>query len=216
MCTFKVDPGTLSAPTTTLTFTQVAGGAAPAAQTIAVTGSPAALNFTVTSSTQNGVQLARRHSGFRHHAGQCVRSRQRHLARSRSVHRQRHHRFRRRCRQPHRPSPWCSMWWRPARSSAAPTTLSFAYTIGQTAAAAQNLADLRHRRRRHRAVHHPGAVRRHRRPVADRDPRQRQYSGHASWFRYRLPAWPRAPTTAASSSLRRTPSRPSPFPSPSP
>ena len=51
----KVDPGTLSAPTTTLTFTQVAGGAAPAAQTIAVTGSPAALNFTVTSSTQNGV-----------------------------------------------------------------------------------------------------------------------------------------------------------------
>ena len=51
----KVDPGTLSAPTTTLTFTQLAGGAAPAAQTIAVTGSPAALNFTVTSSTQNGV-----------------------------------------------------------------------------------------------------------------------------------------------------------------
>ena len=51
----KVDPGSLSAPTTTLTFTQLAGGTAPAAQTIAVTGSPAALNFTVTSSTQNGV-----------------------------------------------------------------------------------------------------------------------------------------------------------------
>jgi uncharacterized protein (TIGR03437 family) len=51
----KVNPGTISAPTTTLTFTQAAGGAAPPAQTIAVTGSPAALNFTVTSSTQNGV-----------------------------------------------------------------------------------------------------------------------------------------------------------------
>ena len=51
----KVNAGTISAPTTTLTFTQAAGGPAPAAQTIAVTGSPAALNFTVTSSTQNGV-----------------------------------------------------------------------------------------------------------------------------------------------------------------
>jgi uncharacterized protein (TIGR03437 family) len=52
---FKVNPGTLSAPTTTLTFTQVAGGAVPPSQSIAVTGSPAPLNFTVTSSTQNGV-----------------------------------------------------------------------------------------------------------------------------------------------------------------
>ncbi len=51
----KVNAGTISAPTTTLTFTQAAGGPAPAAQTIAVTGTPAALNFTVTSSTQNGV-----------------------------------------------------------------------------------------------------------------------------------------------------------------
>ena len=51
---FRVDPGTLSAPTTTLTFNQVAGSAvAPAAQTIAVTGS-AALNFTVSSVTQSG------------------------------------------------------------------------------------------------------------------------------------------------------------------
>ena len=50
----KVNAGTISAPTTTITFTQAAGGPAPpAAQTIAVTGSPAALNFTVTSSTQN-------------------------------------------------------------------------------------------------------------------------------------------------------------------
>src|SRR5262249_13770760 len=51
----KVNAGTISAPTTTLTFTQAMGGAAPPAQTIAVTGSPAALSFTVTSSTQNGV-----------------------------------------------------------------------------------------------------------------------------------------------------------------
>jgi uncharacterized protein (TIGR03437 family) len=52
---FRVDPGTLSAPTTTLNFTQVAGGAAPASQSIAVTGTPAPLNFTVTSATLNGV-----------------------------------------------------------------------------------------------------------------------------------------------------------------
>jgi uncharacterized protein (TIGR03437 family) len=51
---FKVDPGTISAPTTTLTFTQVAGGAAPAAQTIAVTGSPSPLNFTTAVTMQTG------------------------------------------------------------------------------------------------------------------------------------------------------------------
>ena len=49
--TVVVSPGTISAPTTTLTFTQVAGGSAPAAQTIAVTGSPSSLTFSVTSST---------------------------------------------------------------------------------------------------------------------------------------------------------------------
>ena len=48
--TFTVAPGTISAPTTTLTFTQVVGGSAPAAQTIAVTGSPSSLTFSVTSS----------------------------------------------------------------------------------------------------------------------------------------------------------------------
>ena len=51
---FKIDSGTLTVPTTTLTFTQAAGGAAPAAQTIAVTGSPVALNFTAATATQNG------------------------------------------------------------------------------------------------------------------------------------------------------------------
>ncbi|MBS1855367.1 MAG: hypothetical protein JST11_08385 [Acidobacteria bacterium] len=47
---FIVQPGTISAPTTTLTFNQLAGGAAPAAQTIAVTGTPGPLNFTVATS----------------------------------------------------------------------------------------------------------------------------------------------------------------------
>ena len=51
---FKVNPGTLSAPNTPLTFTQVAGGAVPPAQSIAVTGSPVALNFTVVGNTFNG------------------------------------------------------------------------------------------------------------------------------------------------------------------
>jgi len=49
--TVVVTAGTISAPTTTLSFLQVAGGSAPAAQTIAVTGSPAPLNFTVAAST---------------------------------------------------------------------------------------------------------------------------------------------------------------------
>jgi uncharacterized protein (TIGR03437 family) len=52
---FKVNPGTLVAPNTTLTFTQAAGGPAPAAQSIAVSGSPVPLNFTVVSATFNGV-----------------------------------------------------------------------------------------------------------------------------------------------------------------
>ncbi|MCX6632635.1 MAG: hypothetical protein NTW28_33950 [Candidatus Solibacter sp.] len=56
---FKVNPGTISAPTTTLIFTQVAGGAAPSPQSIAVAGSPAPLNFTVASSTLNGVNWLR-------------------------------------------------------------------------------------------------------------------------------------------------------------
>ena len=51
---FKVNPGTLSAPNTTLTFTQAVGGPAPAVQSIAVTGSPAPLSFTVTSAMLNG------------------------------------------------------------------------------------------------------------------------------------------------------------------
>jgi uncharacterized protein (TIGR03437 family) len=56
---FKVDPGTLSAPTTPLTFIQVAGGAAPAPQSIAVSGTPAPLNFAVTTATLNGVNWLR-------------------------------------------------------------------------------------------------------------------------------------------------------------
>jgi uncharacterized protein (TIGR03437 family) len=51
---FNVAPGTLSAPTTTLTFTQAAGGPAPLAQSIAVSGSPAALSYTATAAMLNG------------------------------------------------------------------------------------------------------------------------------------------------------------------
>jgi uncharacterized protein (TIGR03437 family) len=51
---FNVAPGTLSAPTATLTFTQAAGGPAPLAQTIAVTGSPAPLSFTAAAGMLNG------------------------------------------------------------------------------------------------------------------------------------------------------------------
>jgi uncharacterized protein (TIGR03437 family) len=52
--TFTVTPGTISAPTTTLNFTQVQGGAAPAAQNVTVSGSPGPLNFTVSASTTDG------------------------------------------------------------------------------------------------------------------------------------------------------------------
>ena len=48
--TLVVQPGTISAPTTTLTFNQLVGGPAPAAQTIAVTGTPGTLNFTAAAS----------------------------------------------------------------------------------------------------------------------------------------------------------------------
>jgi uncharacterized protein (TIGR03437 family) len=52
--TLKVNQGTLSAPTAQLSFTQVAGGAAPPAQTILVSGSPGAISFTATASTRDG------------------------------------------------------------------------------------------------------------------------------------------------------------------
>ncbi|HWC98327.1 MAG TPA: hypothetical protein VG456_16325 [Candidatus Sulfopaludibacter sp.] len=52
--TFTVTAGAISAPTATLTFTQVSGGAAPAAQTVAVTGTPTAINFTVGTNVTNG------------------------------------------------------------------------------------------------------------------------------------------------------------------
>lgn len=51
---FKVDPGTLSAPITTLNFTQAAGGPAPAAQSIPVSGSPVPLNFTAITTAISG------------------------------------------------------------------------------------------------------------------------------------------------------------------
>jgi uncharacterized protein (TIGR03437 family) len=48
--TVTVAPGTISAPTTTLTFNQVTGGSAVPAQTIAVAGAPGVLNFTAAAS----------------------------------------------------------------------------------------------------------------------------------------------------------------------
>jgi uncharacterized protein (TIGR03437 family) len=52
--TLTVTPGTISAPTTTLSFTQVKGGTAPAAQSVAVAGSPGSLNFTAATTTTDG------------------------------------------------------------------------------------------------------------------------------------------------------------------
>lgn len=52
--TYTVTPGIISAPTTTLSFTQVRGGGAPATQNVAVSGTPVALNFTTTVSTTDG------------------------------------------------------------------------------------------------------------------------------------------------------------------
>jgi uncharacterized protein (TIGR03437 family) len=49
-----VSPGTLAAAPASLTFSQVAGGPAPAAQNLAVSGSPGALSFTVATSTSDG------------------------------------------------------------------------------------------------------------------------------------------------------------------
>jgi len=52
--TFTVNPPTISAPTTTLNFTQLAGGAAPPAQTISIASSPGSVPFTVTTAvTEN-------------------------------------------------------------------------------------------------------------------------------------------------------------------
>jgi uncharacterized protein (TIGR03437 family) len=52
--TLTVTPGTISAPTSTLSFTQVQGGAAPPLQNVTVTSSPGPLTFTVTTSTTDG------------------------------------------------------------------------------------------------------------------------------------------------------------------
>jgi uncharacterized protein (TIGR03437 family) len=51
---FQVNAGTIAAGTTSLNFTQVAGGSAPAAQTINVTGTPGPINFGAAGTTDNG------------------------------------------------------------------------------------------------------------------------------------------------------------------
>jgi uncharacterized protein (TIGR03437 family) len=55
--TLTVSPGTISAPTDTLTFNQVAGGPVPPSQTIAVTASPVSLPFTAIASIFASVPL---------------------------------------------------------------------------------------------------------------------------------------------------------------
>src|SRR5205823_1610683 len=45
---------TITANATSLNFTQVAGGSAPAAQSITVSGSPNPINFTASASADNG------------------------------------------------------------------------------------------------------------------------------------------------------------------
>jgi uncharacterized protein (TIGR03437 family) len=52
--TLTVTAGTILPSPTTLSFTQVQGGAAPPAQNVTVSGSPVALNFTATTSTTDG------------------------------------------------------------------------------------------------------------------------------------------------------------------
>jgi len=53
--TLTVEQATLIAPTTALTFNQLAGGAAPAAQSVAVTSTPGPIPITVSATTTNGV-----------------------------------------------------------------------------------------------------------------------------------------------------------------
>ena len=136
---FKVDPGTLSAPNTTLTFTQAAGGTAPPAQSIAVSGSPVPLNFTVVGSTFNGgnwlsatppsgatpstVQVSV--NGASLAAGQYTGSVT--IASSGAV------------GSPITVGVILNVVT-PATLAASPTSLSFAYTVGLPAPAAQNLA----------------------------------------------------------------------------
>jgi uncharacterized protein (TIGR03437 family) len=52
--TLTVTAGTISATPTSLSFTQIAGGTAPAAQTLAVASTPTSVNFTVATSTKDG------------------------------------------------------------------------------------------------------------------------------------------------------------------
>ena len=51
---FNVNAGTIAADKTSLQFQQLAGGSAPAAQTVNVSGTPGAIAFTVAATTENG------------------------------------------------------------------------------------------------------------------------------------------------------------------
>ena len=104
-----------------------------------MTGSPAALNYTVTSSTQNGVKLARRQPGFRRHTVQRAGHGERRFACRRSIHRYCHHRSAGAAGSPIA-VPVVLNVVAPGTLAVTPTTLAFTYVIGQTAPVAQNLA----------------------------------------------------------------------------
>ncbi len=52
--TLTVAPGTISASPTSLNFSQIAGGTAPAAQSVAVSSTPSSLPYTVSTTTKDG------------------------------------------------------------------------------------------------------------------------------------------------------------------
>jgi uncharacterized protein (TIGR03437 family) len=54
---FNVSAGTISADKSSLNFTQLAGGTAPAAQTVNITGAPGAIALTVSTTTDTGTWL---------------------------------------------------------------------------------------------------------------------------------------------------------------
>jgi uncharacterized protein (TIGR03437 family) len=53
--TLTVQQATISAPTAALSFTQLAGGPAPAAQSVPVTATPSAIGYSVATTTSNGI-----------------------------------------------------------------------------------------------------------------------------------------------------------------
>ena len=138
------NPGTISATTTKLTFFQVACGTSPPAQTIAVNGTPASLNFTVAAATKNGGPWLTplppppaRPTGSVHGR---YRNCQRRILSRWPICRYRDHFIRRCYRQPHHGPGSSERAIVPAAVLAAsPTSLTFASIIGSSAPPAQSV-----------------------------------------------------------------------------